>query len=107
MLQEYPALLSTTITQHTHDPGNRHTITTILDPPVRQIPRKIPPEWLEAAKREFNVMLQQGIETIRQCMGVATTHGAKATGRRVEGMRQLQRAERCMPLHPSPDRYCT
>ncbi|KAK3884361.1 hypothetical protein Pcinc_011372 [Petrolisthes cinctipes] len=58
--KDFPHLLSTDTSQHVLYPGIRHTITT-TGPPVFAKPRRMPPEYLEAAKREFHIMIQQGI----------------------------------------------
>lgn len=60
IIQEFPLLLSTDTNTNIHDLGIRHTIQT-TGPPVFAKPRRMPPERLEAAKKEFHVMLQQGI----------------------------------------------
>ncbi|KAK4317506.1 hypothetical protein Pmani_011429 [Petrolisthes manimaculis] len=59
VLAEYPHLLDTSTTSTISDPGVFHAIVTSR-PPCYAKPRRMPPELLEAAKKEFATMVTQG-----------------------------------------------
>ncbi|KAK4299715.1 hypothetical protein Pmani_028031 [Petrolisthes manimaculis] len=56
VLAEYPHLLDTSTTSTISDPGVFHAIVT-SGPPCYAKPRRMPPERLEAAKKEFATMV--------------------------------------------------
>ena len=60
LLQEFPLLTSETPNPSKRDPGVRHNIVT-SGPPCFARPRRLPPERLQAARAEFQRMVDEGI----------------------------------------------